>query len=115
MATVSQRRFIRRHWLMLSVVAVGLPALAMAFPSRVRIPRAKEHRPFAPADLAVFSHTAHEPMRCYQCHPSLFPQDRVAFTHADMDAGRFCGACHDARGAPAVASYSCVSCHEPTK
>ncbi|HEY0706017.1 MAG TPA: c(7)-type cytochrome triheme domain-containing protein [Polyangia bacterium] len=106
----------RGRWLAVSLLAVLVPAAAaFAIPARVRIPRAKEARPFAPADLAVFSHTAHEPLRCFQCHPSLFPQDRFAFTHADMDNGRFCGGCHDSRRAPAVVSYPCVSCHAPSK
>jgi c(7)-type cytochrome triheme protein len=99
---------------MFAVVAVSATA-ALAIPARVRIPRAADHRPFAPAAQAIFSHTAHQPLRCFQCHPGAFPQDRVAFTHADMDAGRFCGSCHDARRAPAVASYSCTDCHVASK
>jgi c(7)-type cytochrome triheme protein len=93
----------------LAVLVSG--ALALALPARVRIPRLAGARSFAPAARAVFSHTAHEPLRCFQCHPAWFPQAALAFGHEDMDRGRFCAGCHDGRRAPAVASYRCESCH----
>jgi c(7)-type cytochrome triheme protein len=95
------------------VLLVGLPLMAMAIPTTVRIPRDKDARPFAPAARARFSHPAHGLLRCFQCHPNLFPQDQVAFTHADMDQGRFCAACHEGSRAPAVNSYPCEACHAP--
>jgi c(7)-type cytochrome triheme protein len=52
-------------------------------------------------------------MRCYQCHPSPFPQALAPFTHADMDEGRFCATCHDGRRAVAVNQLSCEVCHAP--
>jgi c(7)-type cytochrome triheme protein len=90
-----------------------LPVLALAIPATVRIPRRADHRSFAPAAVAQFSHAAHQPLRCFQCHPAVFPQAPLAFDHAAMDAGRFCGSCHEGQRAPAVASYSCESCHVP--
>lgn len=98
-----------------SAVALGLllPLVAVALPATVRIPRAKDARSFAPPARALFSHTAHEPLRCYQCHPSVFPQAAVPVTHAAMDEGRACGACHNGHKAPAVAGYRCEACHAP--
>jgi c(7)-type cytochrome triheme protein len=121
MSTDEERR-ARRHSLpgkrtlvALLLVALVAPLVALAIPATVRIPRAKDHRPFPPAARAVFSHRAHEPLRCFQCHPGLFPQARLAFTHAAMDQGRFCGGCHDGRRASAVATLTCESCHVPER
>jgi c(7)-type cytochrome triheme protein len=111
---VAARRADGRAVVVAAVLSL-LPVMALAIPASLRIPRAPEARPFAPPAWAVFSHTGHEPLRCYQCHPSVFPQAQVAFTHADMDQGRFCGSCHQSRRAPAVASYPCESCHVPAK
>jgi c(7)-type cytochrome triheme protein len=99
----------------LLLAGLGAPLVALAIPATVRIPRAKDHRPFPPAARAVFSHRAHEPLRCFQCHPGLFPQARLAFTHAAMDEGRFCGGCHDGRRASAVAAFTCETCHVPAR
>ena len=41
----------------------------------------------------------------------IFPQALAAFTHADMNQGKFCGACHGTGEAPAVHSYKCERCH----
>jgi c(7)-type cytochrome triheme protein len=90
-----------------------IPLAALAIPATIRIPRSASARPFAPPVRALFSHPVHELQRCYQCHPSVFPQAQLAFTHADMDQGRFCGACHEGKKAPAVASYPCEICHAP--
>jgi c(7)-type cytochrome triheme protein len=95
------------------VLVTALPLAALAIPMTIRIPRAKEARPFAPPARALFSHRGHEPLRCFQCHPGLFPQSQVAITHADMDAGKACGGCHDGAKAPAVNGYACEVCHAP--
>jgi c(7)-type cytochrome triheme protein len=98
---------------LLALTALALPLASFAIPATVRIPRAKQARPFAPPARALFSHRGHEPLRCFQCHPNLFPQAQLAFTHADMDQGRFCAGCHDGGAAPAGATYSCEGCHAP--
>jgi c(7)-type cytochrome triheme protein len=96
------------------VVAMTTAALfAWGIPARVRIPRAPAARSFAPGPRAQFSHPGHEPLRCFQCHPGLFPQAPLAFTHADMDRGRFCGACHDGQRATAILKLTCETCHAP--
>lgn len=91
-----------------------LPALvAVGMPARVRIPRSAAARAFAPPTQAQFSHPAHEPLRCFQCHPGLFPQARVAFVHADMDRGHYCGGCHDGKRAQPIGKFACQDCHAP--
>ncbi len=70
------------------------------------------------ADSAVvFRHGTHVPLvgnRCTDCHPKLFrilqPTPRI--THAEMNAGRSCGSCHDGQHAFGVRNpESCASCH----
>jgi c(7)-type cytochrome triheme protein len=69
----------------------------------------------------VFSHETHfafEGNRCTGCHPTVFrmlqPTHRTS--HAEMNAGRSCGACHDGRHAFGVAdSSTCGTCHSGRK
>jgi c(7)-type cytochrome triheme protein len=103
---------VRSPWKILLIVALlALPVVGLAVPDTVRIPRAKEHPPGTPQAAALFSHWGHQSYRCYACHPATFPQAQVAFTHADMSQGRFCGRCHGGGEAPAVYSYKCERCH----
>ena len=66
-----------------------------------------------PPDEALFSHWEHGRYACMSCHPGVFPQKRVGFTHEDMSAGRSCGACHDGGEAfhPKGRGVSCETCH----
>lgn len=65
----------------------------------------------------VFRHTTHAPLTgnsCVTCHPQPFPilhpLGKVA--HADMNAGRSCGTCHDGKSAFGTADgASCRECH----
>lgn len=63
----------------------------------------------------TFRHSTHDTpeMRCSTCHTRLFPfRQDDAFSHADMRAGRACGACHD--GAQAFGTEveaACGHCH----
>jgi c(7)-type cytochrome triheme protein len=77
-------------------------------PQEVRIPQVKERPLPAPA---LFSHWRHNTQHCYGCHPTLFPQARLGFTHEQMQAGLYCGACHDSLAAKAVSAMSCEVCH----
>ena len=65
-------------------------ALGAAFPATLRIP---PRDPAAPRSVpaAWFSHRAHQSFGCFACHPSMFPQAPLGFTHEEMRAGRFCG------------------------
>jgi c(7)-type cytochrome triheme protein len=92
----------------LGAAAVTTPILAVNAPQDVRIPSVKERT--APA-VAVFSHWEHHALHCYSCHPTAFPQARVAFTHQQMREGAYCGTCHDGRGAKAVSAMKCEACH----
>jgi c(7)-type cytochrome triheme protein len=94
-------------------VLAGVPLVAVALPAVVRIPKVKPHPEGAPQDEALFSHRAHGRFTCYSCHPSVFPQAPLGFTHEEMRRGEFCGHCHDGTRATAVLSMPCVSCHEP--
>jgi len=97
----------------LTGLAVGAVALAAAFPALLRIPRREPARAPATLPLAAFSHPAHRSWGCYACHPSVFPQAPLAFTHAEMRQGRFCGACHDGANAFAMKDAACERCHAP--
>ena len=92
------------------VSLVSAVALGAAFPAVLRIPR--KNPGAAPAlAAALFSHRTHGSFGCYACHPSLFPQAAVGFTHEDMRGGRFCGRCHDDRTAFAIQGAACGRCH----
>lgn len=103
--------------MILGVVLAGLflsPVRTIALPERVSIPIVSEHNPKAdPPEAAEFSHWRHNQFQCYACHPAIFPQTPRGFTHDDMKAGAYCGACHDGRQAFDVSSKSvnCESCH----
>ncbi len=49
---------------------------------------------------------------CKDCHPGLFSMKKgsAAITMAALDAGRFCGACHN--GAIAFSTKDAKKCHE---
>jgi c(7)-type cytochrome triheme protein len=84
-------------------------ALGAAFPAALRIPRRPPGTPLPPR--ALFSHRGHQSFGCYACHPAVFPQAAVGFTHAEMREGKFCGRCHDGGGAFAIATADCARCH----
>jgi c(7)-type cytochrome triheme protein len=87
-------------------------AVAAAFPATLRVPRRDPGKaPGVPP--ALFSHRSHGSLGCQACHPAIFPQALVGFTHEEMKAGRFCGACHDGSAAFAIAGAACGGCHAP--
>lgn len=107
-----RRRF---GWLIgIAVVALGAPVIGAAFPAVLRIPR-DETGQANPLPRALFSHRAHGAFGCFACHPSTFPEIPIAFTHAQMGQGRFCGHCHDGHTAFAVVGTTCGTCHVPTR
>lgn len=87
------------------------PALSM--PDAVRIPIVSPHPTGTPQNAALFRHGRHDQFDCSTCHPSLFPMWKAGFVHQDMDAGRFCGACHDGTAASGIGELDCESCHVP--
>jgi c(7)-type cytochrome triheme protein len=93
----------------LLVILVALVALAV--PARLRIPRLAPHPSGAPAAAALFSHARHAPLPCYACHPSVFPEAPLGFTHHEMQQGLYCGACHNGVEASAIETMACQACH----
>jgi c(7)-type cytochrome triheme protein len=104
-------------------VLVGLGAMAAAalvarrveggMPREVRIPIVRTHGKGDPKEAALFSHWSHDQYPCYACHPSIFPQGRVGFTHDDLDAGKYCAVCHNGKKAFSVDDAECETCHRP--
>jgi c(7)-type cytochrome triheme protein len=105
--------FLGRAALVAALLATGAAALAAAYPATLRVPRKDPRQTGVPH--ALFSHRGHAAMGCQACHPSVFPQAPLAFTHDDMKAGRFCGACHDGDVAFAIAGAKCGGCHAPAR
>ena len=87
----------------------GSVALGAAFPAVLRIPRNNSGAAIPPP--ALFSHRGHASVACNGCHPSVFPQAPVGFTHQQMREGQFCGHCHDGRTAFAITGAACSGCH----
>jgi c(7)-type cytochrome triheme protein len=105
-----------RRWpwavLLAALILISLSATAaVVFPAAIRLPRVKGGAASPPP--ALFSHRTHVTNSCYGCHPNPFPQERFAFTHADMKQGRFCATCHDGSAAFRVEGTSCETCHVP--
>lgn len=102
-------------WSRRAAVAIGAlvssVALGAAFPALLRVPPKSGGLPQS-LPWALFSHRVHqETFGCYACHPSLFPQRLVGFTHEQMREGQFCGHCHDGRIAFAISTAPCTRCH----
>lgn len=100
----------------------GLDSSRVAAPIPVKLPADLVYeRVVGSTRAVVFSHETHfafEGNRCIGCHPALFrmltPSHRTS--HAEMNAGRGCGACHDGRHAFGVAdSSTCGTCHSDRK
>lgn len=62
---------------------------------------------------AVFSHKRHAAtgLVCGSCHPTLFKMERThgVMTMAGMESGKFCGHCHNGKGA--FKTSDCGRCH----
>jgi c(7)-type cytochrome triheme protein len=54
-------------------------------------------------------------LKCKDCHPAVFKMKKGAdvITMKDMDAGKFCGTCHDGKKAFSSSDKAaCVKCHK---
>lgn len=96
---------------------VGLAAAA-GRPVDLRLPKLITYgsAPGSPGPVR-FSHETHVAIadnKCLGCHPASFRMLRPtrAATHAEMEAGRLCGTCHDGRAASGV-QEDCEHCHAP--
>lgn len=101
------------------VVAMGIGGAALA-QNLPRLPDAiaLAQSPDSPGKV-TFLHATHLGDRpdCTRCHPKLFPivkqRGQAAhrrITHAKMDKGGQCGACHNAR--TAFGRDDCSACHK---
>lgn len=91
------------------------PVEAPRTPLRLPADRVFKHSPEAPAPV-VFRHATHvvlEKWKCLTCHPQVFKllSRELRPTHAEMDAGRQCGLCHNGRRAFATNGEACATCH----
>lgn len=72
-----------------------------------------------PLNAVIFSHKAHVEktgLTCDMCHPGVFEmkalkvQEAPDYTMASLDAGKYCGVCHN--GTMAFSSTTrCATCH----
>ncbi|SRR5512143_3359763 len=64
------------------------------------------------AGKVVFSGDAHKAAKCNECHPAVFKMKKGGdvMTMKDMEAGKFCGTCHN--GTKAFAVKECAKCHK---
>ncbi len=112
---------MRRSWtvILLIVAAIGAGAAALGqdlpkLPEQITL----QQSPDSPGKV-TFLHATHLGDRadCTRCHPKLFsimkPRGQAAatrrITHAKMDKGGQCGACHN--GKAAFGRDDCTACH----
>ncbi|MEP6653776.1 MAG: cytochrome c3 family protein [Myxococcales bacterium] len=95
----------------MAALALSTLAVAAAFPALLRVPPRDSAGPPRALPSALFSHRAHQSFGCYACHPSVFPQAPLGFTHQEMRRGQFCGRCHDGQVTFAIEGALCTGCH----
>ena len=101
------RRVIGALALIFVPVFVAVPIGVMATPESIRLPQAPDQE----EPGALFSHWTHGQFGCFACHPSIFPQRKMTFTHDEMDKGLYCGTCHNSQLAFAPDDTDCETCH----
>ncbi len=109
---------MRCRWRML-VVCVGAALAALgpdALAQQLRLPRDLTYDKGGGPGPVVFSHESHVAFsdKCTACHVALFRmlQPTRQVTHADMETGRACGACHNGQMAfPFSDPAGCDKCH----
>jgi c(7)-type cytochrome triheme protein len=94
------------------------PAPPKRWPVELRLPKDARYLPAGDeAEPVVFRHATHFPAaerRCDGCHTGLFKMLAAAgkTSHAEMEAGRSCGSCHDGKRAFGLKDLeSCETCH----
>jgi c(7)-type cytochrome triheme protein len=98
-------------------------ALGTAVAAQSKMPKLPEPYVFAQTGdspgKVTFNHASHvdeSAPSCTSCHPKVFsilkagaPADGKAITHAAMDKGQSCGACHN--GKKSFGFDDCTLCH----
>ena len=90
------------------VVMLAMAVTAFAVPAGKTVEYAGKG-----AGKVVFDGKAHASAKCAECHQSgLFKMKKGTdvLTMKDMEAGKFCGACHN--GTKAFAVKDCAKCHK---
>jgi c(7)-type cytochrome triheme protein len=69
------------------------------------------------AGNVVFSGSVHadKGLKCADCHPKIFPMKKTTeeLKMSDMNAGKYCGECHDGKKAFATNNPAdCSKCHK---
>lgn len=108
----------RRGWKRRTVWLVGA-ALIIAGPAaaqQLRLPPDLVYSAEGSPGKVVFSHQFHTAVadKCTACHITLFRMLRPArqVTHANMEAGKTCGACHNGQMAFGPTDpANCTRCH----
>jgi c(7)-type cytochrome triheme protein len=106
--------------LLIALACIGLGSAALGqnlpkLPDALTLPQSGD----SPGKV-TFLHVSHVGERpdCTQCHPTLFsivkqpagaPAGTRKITHANMEKGRQCGACHN--GKKAFGFDDCTACH----
>jgi c(7)-type cytochrome triheme protein len=62
----------------------------------------------------TFSVDSHKAAKCNECHPKLFKMKKgETMKMADLDAGKFCGECHNGTKAFKTSDKdACAKCHK---
>ena len=81
-----------------------------------RYPGPQEHRPRRATEIlpAKFPHWIHRMnFKCYVCHNAIFQMKAGAddITMDKIQAGKFCGVCHNGKTAFQVKFETCPRCH----
>ena len=76
----------------------------------------QQTKPMGPVPFSHELHVTQKKAGCQECHPNLFQMKNGAaspqMTKATLNAGQFCGACHDGKKASATNDpQSCTKCH----
>jgi len=108
--------------------AAGKDAAPPATPTGDAAPAAQQYESFGNTQIvamdpvkSMFSHKSHVVtigLSCDSCHPDLFERKRGAakakgdYNMASLDAGKYCGACHDGKTAfNTTGPETCKTCH----
>ncbi len=70
---------------------------------------------FEKGGKVVFDGKSHAGAKCNECHPAIFKMKKGgdAMTMKDMEAGKYCGSCHNGTKAFDVKDKAnCAKCHK---
>ena len=102
-------RFIK--FVLTLVIAVAFAGNALAVSSGKTVEYAG-----GPNGKVIFDGKSHadKNLKCSECHPKIFPMKKgAAFTMAEMNAGKNCGACHNGEKAfKSSDAANCGKCHK---